>query len=121
MPTEEMKHLVVAKFKEGVVVEDVIKGMEKLVLQIDAAKSFEWGQDVGSEETLRQGFTHAFLMTFGNKQDFNAFLSHPDHVEFSATFSAAIEKVVLLDFPAFLVKPAKTTDPAEEEPPSPPA
>lgn len=53
---------------------------------------------------LRQGFTHAFLMTFGSKEDFTAFLGHPNHVEFSSTFSTVIEKAVLLDFPVVTVK-----------------
>ena len=38
----EIKHLVVVKFKEGVVVEDIVKGMEKLVSEVDLVKSFEW-------------------------------------------------------------------------------
>ncbi|KAJ7947948.1 Stress responsive A/B Barrel Domain [Quillaja saponaria] len=101
---EEFKHFVIVKFKEGVAVEDLVKGMEKLVSEVDAVKSFEWGQDVESQEVLRQGFTHAFLMTFNKKEDFTAFLGHPKHVEFSATFSAAIENIVLLDFPAVIVK-----------------
>ncbi|KAI9076231.1 hypothetical protein K1719_041804 [Acacia pycnantha] len=100
----EFKHLVVVKFKEGVVVEDLIKGMEKMVSEIDTVKSFEWGQDVESLDILRQGFTHAFLMTFSKKEEFVAFQGHPNHVEFSTTFSAAIEKIVVLDFPATLVK-----------------
>lgn len=62
------------------------------------------GQDIESQEMLRQGFTHAFLFTFHKKDDFTAFLSHPKHVEFSTTFSESIEKIVLLDFPAVLVK-----------------
>ncbi|KAJ9699427.1 hypothetical protein PVL29_008154 [Vitis rotundifolia] len=103
----DFKHLVIAKFKEGAAVEEIVKGMEKLVAEIDAVKSFEWGQDLESQEMLRQGFTHAFLMTFNNQGDFTAFLSHPNHVEFSTTFSAAIEKIVLLDFPAVPVKPPK--------------
>ncbi|XP_054813776.1 stress-response A/B barrel domain-containing protein At5g22580-like [Prosopis cineraria] len=105
----EIKHFVIVKFKEGVAVEDIIKGMEKMVSQIDAVKHFEWGQDIESQEVLRQGFTHAFLMTFNSKEDFVAFQGHPNHVEFSATFSAAIEKLVLLDFPATLVKPPPDT------------
>ncbi|KAL1825615.1 hypothetical protein DCAR_0313790 [Daucus carota subsp. sativus] len=100
----EFKHLVVAKFKDGAVVDDILKGMEKLASEIDTVKSFEWGQDVESMDMLRQGFTHAFLMTFSSKEDFTAFMSHPDHLQFSATFSGAIEKVVLLDFPAVLAK-----------------
>ncbi|XP_042511465.1 stress-response A/B barrel domain-containing protein At5g22580 [Macadamia integrifolia] len=100
----DLKHLVVAKFKEGLVVEEIIQEMEKLLKEIDAVKSFEWGQDTGSEEMLRQGFTHVFLLTFRSSEDFTAFLGHPRHVEFSATFSAAIEKILLLDFPAVVVK-----------------
>ncbi|MED6205227.1 hypothetical protein PIB30_016022 [Stylosanthes scabra] len=102
----DFKHFVIVKFKEGVAVEDLTKGMEKLVSDIDAVKSFEWGQDIESLDMLRQGFTHAFLMTFSKKEDFVAFQSHPNHVEFSATFSAAIEKIVVLDFSSTLVKKA---------------
>ncbi|KAK1354616.1 Stress-response A/B barrel domain-containing protein [Heracleum sosnowskyi] len=101
----EFKHLVVAKFKDDVVVEDILKGLEKLAREIDTVKSFEWGQDIESMEMLRQGFTHAFLVTFSSKEDFTAFMNHPNHLQFSATFSAAIEKIVVLDFPAVLAKP----------------
>ncbi|KAF8395351.1 hypothetical protein HHK36_019297 [Tetracentron sinense] len=100
----DFKHLVLVKFKEGVVVEEITKGMEKMVSEIDTVKSFEWGLDMGSQEMLTQGFTHAFLMAFHNAEDFTGFLSHPSHVEFSGTFSTAFEKVVLLDFPAVVVK-----------------
>ncbi|KAI9197001.1 hypothetical protein LWI28_028929 [Acer negundo] len=114
----EFKHLVIVKFKEGVVVEDIIKGMEKLVSEIDVVKSFEWGQDVEGQEMLRQGFTHAFLMTFNKKEDYyTTFVTHPSHLEFSSTFSAAIDNIVLLDFPTFLVKPSPA--PAPEPTPAP--
>ncbi|GLT51310.1 hypothetical protein SLA2020_247290 [Shorea laevis] len=83
--------------------------MEKLVSEVDLVKSLEWGKDVEGEEKLRQGFTHAFLMTFDKKEDYVAFAGHPNHVEFSATFSVAIEKIILLDFPAVLVKAPKSS------------
>jgi hypothetical protein len=38
----DFKHLVIVKFKEDVAVEELLKGMEKLVSDIDAVKSFEW-------------------------------------------------------------------------------
>lgn len=38
----EFKHLVVAKFKDDAVVEDILKGLEKLASEIDTVKSFEW-------------------------------------------------------------------------------
>ncbi|KAJ9188717.1 hypothetical protein P3X46_000086 [Hevea brasiliensis] len=100
------KHLVIVRFKEGTVVEEIMKGLEKLVSEIDLVKSFSWGQDLESPEMLAQGFTHAISMTFDKKQDYTAFQTHPNHVEFSATFSAAIEKIVVLCFSSVQVKPA---------------
>lgn len=38
----EFKHLVVVKFKGDAQVDDILKGLEKLVSEIDAVKSFEW-------------------------------------------------------------------------------
>ncbi|XP_044471107.1 stress-response A/B barrel domain-containing protein At5g22580 [Mangifera indica] len=102
----EFKHLVIVKFREGVVVEEMVKGMEKLVSEIDAVKSFEWGQDVEGQEMLTQGFTHVFVMTFSKKEDYATFVAHPSHVEFSGPFSTAIEKIVVLDFPSVAVKPS---------------
>jgi hypothetical protein len=49
-------------------------------------------------------------MTFNKKEDYAAFQSHPNHVEFSEKFSTAIEKIVLLDFPSTLVKPVKEAE-----------
>jgi len=64
------------------------------------------GQDSEGPEMLTQGFTHSFSMTFDKKEDYAAFQSHPNHVEYSATFSAAIEKIVVLCFPSVRVKPS---------------
>ncbi|CAI9105558.1 OLC1v1004503C1 [Oldenlandia corymbosa var. corymbosa] len=97
-------HLAIVKFKEEVIVEDLLKGLEKLASEMDIVKSFVWGQDIESDDMLRQGFTHAFLMTFSSKEDFIAFATHPNHVEYSSTFSTAIEKAVILDFPVIAVK-----------------
>ncbi|XP_027347907.1 stress-response A/B barrel domain-containing protein At5g22580-like [Abrus precatorius] len=97
-------HCVIIKFKDGVVVEELIQGLEKMVSGIEHVKSFEWGKDIESQDMLRQGFTHAFLMTFNGKEEFSAFQTHPKHVEFSGIFSPAIEKIVVLDFPSNIVK-----------------
>ncbi|CAL1404011.1 unnamed protein product [Linum trigynum] len=99
MAAAEFKHLVIIKFKEGVVVDDIIKGMEKLVSQIPLIKSLEWGHDSEGHEMLTQGFTHAFTLTFNSKEDYGAYESHPDHLEYAAVFSASIEKCVVLNFP----------------------
>lgn len=62
------------------------------------------GEDFGSNETLRKGFTHALLVTFESSEGFHAYLSHPAHVEFGAIFRAAVDKYLVLDFPTDLVK-----------------
>ncbi|RWR97199.1 Stress responsive alpha-beta barrel [Cinnamomum micranthum f. kanehirae] len=97
----ELKHLVLVQFKEGVVVEEILKGMEKMASEIDLVK----GHDTGSVEMLRQGFTHVFMFTFQSAEDFVSFSGHPSHVGFSATFAASIEKILVFDYPAVLVKP----------------
>ena len=35
-------HYVIVKFKDGVAVDDLIQGLEKMVFGIDHVKSFEW-------------------------------------------------------------------------------
>jgi len=52
----EVKHLCLVKFKEGVVVEDVLKGMTDLVAGMDMVKSFEW--------YYIQSFIHELASTF---------------------------------------------------------
>lgn len=42
MATSGFKHLVVVKFKEDTKVDEILKGLENLVSQIDSVKSFEW-------------------------------------------------------------------------------
>lgn len=42
MATSGFKHLVVVKFKEDAKVDEILKGLENLVSQIDSVKSFEW-------------------------------------------------------------------------------
>lgn len=44
--TNDFKHLVIVKFKQDVAVQDIIKGMENLVSQIDSVKSFEWSANL---------------------------------------------------------------------------
>lgn len=62
------------------------------------------GEDNESHEMLRQGFTHAFSMTFENKDAYVSFTSHPLHIEFSAAFTAVIDKIVVMDFTVAAVK-----------------
>ncbi|CAN6452387.1 unnamed protein product [Victoria cruziana] len=100
-----VKHFVLIKFKEGTSAEEIIKKMEEMTMEIDKVKSFEWGQDMESEEMLRQGFTHAFSLTFESKEEFVAFSQHPTHLAFAELLLSAVEKAIVFDFPVVQVKP----------------
>ncbi|KAM3273723.1 hypothetical protein ACQJBY_043116 [Aegilops geniculata] len=102
----EFKHLCMAKFKEGVVVDDIIQELTKLAAELDTVKYFGWGKDVLNQEALTQGFTHVFVMTFASAEDLAACMGHEKHSAFAATFTAALDKVVVMDFPLVFVKPA---------------
>ncbi|KAK3139329.1 hypothetical protein QOZ80_5AG0381530 [Eleusine coracana subsp. coracana] len=101
----EVKHLCLVRFKEGVVVDDVLKGMTELVSQMDMVKSFEWGEDVLKPEMLTQGFTHVFSLTFASTEDLTNYMSHEKHAAFAGTFMAALDKVIVIDFPVVIAKP----------------
>nr|CBX25321.1 hypothetical_protein [Oryza brachyantha] len=105
----EVKHLCLVKFKEEVLVDDILQGMTKLVSEMDMVKSFEW--DVLNQEMLTQGFTHVFSLTFASSEDLTSYMSHERHQEFAGTFMAAIDKVVVIDFPAVVAKPAPPAAP----------
>ncbi|KAG8091240.1 hypothetical protein GUJ93_ZPchr0011g28257 [Zizania palustris] len=102
----EVKHLCLVKFKEDAVVDDILQGMTKLVSEMDMVKSFEWGKDVSNQDMLTQGFTHVFSLTFASSEDLTNYMSHERHLEFVGTFMAAIDKVVVVDFPIVVAKPS---------------
>lgn len=51
---------------------------------------------------VTQGYTHAMIMTFNNKEDYEACVVK--EVEFSAIFVTVVEKILVLNFPAVCVK-----------------
>ncbi|KAL5204027.1 hypothetical protein ABZP36_008898 [Zizania latifolia] len=102
----EIKHLCMVKFKEDAVVDDILQGMSKLVSEMDMVKSFEWGKDVSNQDMLTQGFTHVFSLAFASSEDLTSYMSHERHLEFAGTFMAAIDKVVVVDFPVVVAKPS---------------
>ncbi|KAG5237148.1 protein Pop [Salix suchowensis] len=95
-----VKHIVLAKFKEGVAEEEIEKHIREyanLCNLIEQMKSFEWGTDV-SIENLNQGFTHIFETTFLTLEDRSAYVAHPAHVKFGTAFLHIAEKIVVIDY-----------------------
>src|SRR5450432_660910 len=74
-------HVVLFKFKDGTTaaetkkVEDAFRALPSKIKEI---KSLEWGTN-NSPESLNQGFTHCFFVTFSSEADRAAYLPHPAH------------------------------------------
>ena len=95
-----LRHVVLFKFKDGTLpedvkkVEDAFRGLPKLIKEI---KSFEFGTN-NSPENLNQGFTHCFFVTFANEKDREIYLPHPAHKAFGAVLKPFLDKVLVIDY-----------------------
>lgn len=95
-------HVVSFKFKDTATpaqikeVEDAFRDLKKKIKEI---QSYEWGTNI-SPEKLNKGFTHAFVLTFRNEQDRDAYLVHPDHKAFGARLGPILGDVFVIDFQA---------------------
>ena len=96
----KLYHVVSFKFKEGATkeqikqVEDAFRDLKNKVKEI---QSYEWGTNV-SPEKHDKGFTHAFILTFKNDKDRDAYLIHPDHKAFGKIVGPVLADVFVVDF-----------------------
>jgi len=96
----KLRHLVAFKFKESATkqeiqrVEDAFAGLKGKIPQIQA---FESGLN-NSPEGLNKGFTHGYILTFSSEKDRDAYLVHPDHVEFGKLVKPLLADVFVIDF-----------------------
>src|SRR6185436_5911267 len=96
----KLYHVVSFKFKEGATkeqikqVEDAFRDLKNKVKEI---QSYEWGTNV-SPEKHDKGFTHAFILTFKNDKDRDAYLIHPDHKAFGKQLGPILADVFVIDF-----------------------
>ena len=51
-----------------------------------------------SSESLNDGFTHGFVMTFADEAARDAYLPHADHEKIKANLLNLSEKVIVFDF-----------------------
>jgi hypothetical protein len=95
-----LRHIVLFSFKEGSTdaqiktVTDAFAALPKKIKQI---KTFEWGVN-NSPESLNEGFTHCFFVTFSSEKDRAIYLPHPDHVAFGNILRPILDKVLVLDY-----------------------
>ena len=99
-PHKMLRHVVLFSFKEGSTPEqvkavtDAFAALPKKIKQI---KSFEWGTN-NSPESLNQGFTHCFFVSFDSEKDRAIYLPHPDHIAFGDILRPILDKVLVIDY-----------------------
>jgi len=95
-----LRHIVMFSFKQGSTdeqvkaVTDAFAALPKKIKQI---KTFEWGVN-NSPESLNEGFTHCFFVTFTSEKDRAIYLPHPDHVAFGNILKPILDKVLVIDY-----------------------
>jgi Stress responsive A/B Barrel Domain len=95
-----LRHLVLLRFKADAgpqAVAAIERSFAALRGQIDGVRDLEWGTDV-SPEGLAKGFTHAFLLSFGDAAARDAYLPHPAHEAFVAQLKPLLDDVLVLDY-----------------------
>ena len=97
------RHVVLFQFNDGLS-DDTVAGIETafrtLCAELPFVTDFEWGRN-SSPESLNEGFTHCFIVTFANAQGRDAYLPHPAHVAFCTQYlDYNLQKVCVVDFVA---------------------
>ena len=101
-PSAQVKHIVVFKYKSSATVDqiaEVTAAFKNLKGKIPGIVSFEYGTN-NSPENLNKGFTHIYLLTFGNAAMRDAYLPHPEHKKFGELLSrlGVLEEPFVVDF-----------------------
>jgi hypothetical protein len=100
MKSSSVQHIVLFKFKPETTaakVKEIVAAFEALPSQIKEIKGFKWGTN-NSPENLNKGLTHAFILTFDNEKDRDAYLPHPAHKAFGGIVGAWLADVTVVDF-----------------------
>jgi Stress responsive A/B Barrel Domain len=99
-PGKLLRHVVLFKFKDGTAAADIKKvedNFRALPSKIKEIKSLEWGIN-NSPESLNQGFTHCFFVTFSTEKDRAVYLPHPAHKAFGEVLHPYLDKVLVIDY-----------------------
>jgi len=97
-----LQHVVLFKFKPEATPEkvaEIVAAFEALPSKIKEIKGFQWGTN-NSPEKLNKGLTHAFILTFDNEKDRDAYLPHPAHKDYGKIVGPWLADVTVVDFVA---------------------
>jgi quinol monooxygenase YgiN len=102
MENKIVRHILLIKFSPNLTSEqfdEVVQAFHSLFQKIEGFQSYEYGEN-NSPEGLNKGLTHVFNITFRDIQSRDAYLTHPEHVQFGNWFSGlgVIEDIVVVDY-----------------------
>ena len=95
-----LRHVVMFGWDAGTdsaAIKKIVEAFRQLPSQIPLIKNFEWGTN-NSPESLNQGLTHCFFLSFSSEKDRNDYLVHPAHKAFVALEKPGLSKVTVLDY-----------------------
>jgi len=96
----KLRHVVVFKFKDSATpkqIDSIVEAFRALPRKIPQVVSIESGTN-NSPENLNKGLTHAFLVTFANQANRDAYLIHPEHEKFKKLALPLVADVFVVDF-----------------------
>lgn len=99
-PKQVLRHMVLYKFKDGLEptkIQEVVDAFAGLPKKIDTIIAFEHGTNV-SKEGKSEGFTHCFVVTFGDEKGLATYLDHPAHQAYVQVVKDKRDKVVVFDY-----------------------
>ena len=95
-----LRHVVCFKFKneaKPAEIQRIEREFASLKKKIPQIRAFEMGTN-NSPEGLNKGFTHCFVVTFGNEKDREIYLPHPAHKAFVKILKPILEDVFVIDY-----------------------
>jgi hypothetical protein len=95
-----LRHVVLFAFKPETAAEEIRQieqAFADLPSRIEEILDFEWGTNV-SIEGKAQGYTHCFLLTFGDEAGRAVYLPHPAHQAFGAKLRPHLAQVLVIDY-----------------------
>lgn len=96
----KVKHVALFKFKEGTTpeqVDQVLDAILDLTESVPGIEDYVAGTN-NSPESLNEGLTHGFVMTFADAAARDAYLTHPEHERVKTDVLPHIERVLVFDF-----------------------
>lgn len=95
-----LRHTVFFSFRESTseeAIKGVVEAFRELPSKIQEIIDFSWGVN-NSPESLDDGYTHCFVLTFKDEAGRAAYLPHPAHKEFGSVLRGKNDRTFVIDY-----------------------